>query len=297
VRLPGARWPRRADPHAVDAGEASAAVAAAIADSEEGGSPSDPRAAAFFDVDNTMLRGASLYYLARGFVQRGFLDGREIARFARDQLKFRLVGAEDVGLITSAKDAALALAAGQPVAALARVGEEIFDEVMMDRIYPGTRALAQRHLDAGQRVWLVTATPVEIATLIAKRLGLTGALGTVSEIVDGCYTGRLVGETLHGPAKAEAVRALAKREGLDLRRCAAYSDSANDIPMLSIVGTPYAVNPDRGLRRHAREHGWQVRDFRSGRIAARRGVSTAGALGAGVAVTAIGLALRRRAIR
>jgi HAD superfamily hydrolase (TIGR01490 family) len=259
--------------------------------------PPDPLAAAFFDVDNTMLRGSSLYYLARGFVQRGFVDGREIARFARDQLKFRLVGAEDVGLITSAKDAALALAVGQPVAALARAGEEIFDEVMIGRIYPGTRALAQQHLRSGQRVWLVTATPIEIAALIAHRLGLTGALGTVSEIEDGRYTGRLVGETLHGPAKAEGVRALAEREGLDLGRCAAYSDSANDIPMLSLVGFPCAVNPDRRLRRHARENGWPVRDFRTGRTAVRRGASTVAALGGAVAVVAVGLALRRRPIR
>jgi HAD superfamily hydrolase (TIGR01490 family) len=284
---------RRADPRAIDAGEASAAVAAEMDMSV----PPDRLAAAFFDVDNTMLRGSSLYYLARGFVQRGFVDSREIARFARDQLKFRLVGAEDVGLITSAKDAALALAAGQPVAALARVGEEIFDEVMVGRIYPGTRALAQQHLDAGQRVWLVTATPVEIAALIAQRLGLTGALGTVSEIEDGRYTGHLVGETLHGPAKAEGVRALAEREGLDLARCAAYSDSANDIPMLSLVGFPCAVNPDRRLRRHAREHGWRIHDFRTGRTAVRRGVSTAAALGGTVAVVAVGLALRRRTIR
>jgi HAD superfamily hydrolase (TIGR01490 family) len=282
----------RGDPHAVEAGEA-AAQAAATSTSRA----TDPTAAAFFDVDNTMLRGSSLYYLALGFVQRGFVDGREIARFARDQLKFRLIGAEDVGLITSAKDAALALAAGQPVTALARVGEEIFDSVMNQRIYPGTRALAQRHLDAGQRVWLVTATPVEIADLIARRLGLTGALGTVSEIEDGRYTGRLVGETLHGPAKAEGVRALAEREGLDLRRCAAYSDSANDIPMLSLVGSPCAVNPDRRLRRHARARDWPVRDFRTGRTAVRRGFSTAAAGAAVVAVVAAGLALRRRSIR
>ena len=282
---------RRADPHAVDAGEAAAKAAAEAARRAHA---ADPTAAAFFDVDNTMLRGSSLYYLARGFVKRGFVDGREIARFARDQLKFRFIGAEDVGLITSAKDAALALAAGQPVAALARVGEEVFDSVMIQRIYPGTRALAQRHLDAGQRVWLVTATPVEIADLIARRLGLTGALGTVSEIEDGCYTGRLVGETLHGPAKAEGVRALAEREGLDLRRCAAYSDSANDIPMLSLVGSPHAINPDARLRRHARANGWPVRDFRSGRMAVRRGFST---VAAGGAIVAAGVALRRRSIR
>ncbi len=282
---------RRADPHAVDAGEAAAKAAAEAARRAHA---ADPTAAAFFDVDNTMLRGSSLYYLARGFVKRGFVDGREIARFARDQLKFRFIGAEDVGLITSAKDAALALAAGQPVAALARVGEEVFDSVMIQRIYPGTRALAQRHLDAGQRVWLVTATPVEIADLIARRLGLTGALGTVSEIEDGCYTGRLVGETLHGPAKAEGVRALAEREGLDLRRCAAYSDSANDIPMLSLVGSPHAINPDARLRRYARANGWPVRDFRTGRTAVRRGFST---VAAGGAIVAAGVALRRRSIR
>ena len=87
---------------------------------------------------------------------------------------------------------------------------------MAHRIWPGTRALAQLHLDQGQRVWLVTAAPIEIARIIARRLGLTGAMGTVAEHVDGVYTGRLVGDMLHGPAKAEAVKALAAREGLDL---------------------------------------------------------------------------------
>ena len=132
---------------------------------------------------------------------------------------------------------------------------------MADRIWAGTRALAQMHLDAGQRVWLVTATPVELALIIARRLGLTGALGTIAESVDGCYTGRLVGEILHGPAKAHAVRALAATEGLDLRRCTAYSDSVNDVPMLSAVGNAVAVNPDAELRDIARARSWRVCDF------------------------------------
>ena len=89
------------------------------------------------------------------------------------------------------------------------------------------------HLDAGQQVWLVTATPYELAATIAKRLGLTGALGTVAESIDGVFTGRLVGDILHGTGKAHAVRSLAIREGLNLRRCTAYSDSFNDVPMLS----------------------------------------------------------------
>jgi phosphoserine phosphatase len=126
-------------------------------------------------------------------------------------------------------------------------------------------------------VWLVTATPVEVARVIAQRLGLSGALGTVAETVDGVYTGRLVGEPLHGPVKAAAVAALAHDKGLDLSRCAAYSDSANDIPMLSLVGHPCAVNPDAALLQHARAQGWQVVDYRRGRRAARLGLRAAAA--------------------
>lgn len=116
---------------------------------------------------------------------------------------------------------------------------------------------------------------METATIIARRLGLTGALGTVAESVDGVYTGRLVGEPLHGPAKAEAVRALATAEGLDLERCAAYSDSHNDIPMLSLVGHPYAINPDTKLRKYARARDWRLRDYRTGRKAAKVGIPAA----------------------
>jgi phosphoserine phosphatase len=133
---------------------------------------------------------------------------------------------------------------------------------MVDKLIPGTLALAQGHLDAGQQVWLVTATPEELATVIAKRLGLTGALGTVAQSRGGIYTGRLDGPPLHGLAKAEAVRALAVAEDLDLAECSAYSDSVNDVPMLSIVGNPTAVNPDPELRAHAIANDWRIRDFR-----------------------------------
>ena len=118
----------------------------------------------------------------------------------------------------------------------------------------------------------MTAAPIEIAGIIARRLGLTGALATVAEHVDGVYTGRLVGGMLHGPAKAEAVAALAEREGLDLARCSAYSDSANDLPMLTLVGHACAINPDARLRAHARRQGWRIYDYRTGRKAARAGL-------------------------
>lgn len=278
------------------AGDASAEAAyrAVHAEPDEHAPGTDLTAAAFFDVDNTMMQGASIYHFARGLAARKFFTTGDIARFAWRQIKFRVLGSENMGDASDAKAAALSFVAGRRVDEVVALGEEIYDELMADKIYPGTRELAYRHLRSGQRVWLVTATPVELAQLIARRLGLTGALGTVAETRDGVYTGRLVGELLHGPAKAAAVRGLAAREGLNLRRCTAYSDSVNDAPMLSVVGTAVAVNPDSALRELARKRGWQVRDYRTGRKAAKIGVPTvlgAGALGGAVAA---GLALRRR---
>ncbi|MEU3905030.1 HAD-IB family hydrolase [Streptomyces goshikiensis] len=235
----------------------------------------DDLAAAFFDLDNTVMQGAAIFHFGRGLYKREFFQRRELARFAWQQAWFRLAGVEDPEHMQDARDSALSIVKGHRVCELMAIGEEIYDEYMAERIWPGTRALAQAHLDAGQKVWLVTAAPVETATIIARRLGLTGALGTVAESVDGVYTGRLVGEPLHGPAKAEAVRALAAAEGLDLERCAAYSDSHNDIPMLSLVGHPYAINPDTKLRKHARANDWRLRDYRTGRKAVKVGVPAA----------------------
>lgn len=283
------------------AGEASAAAAAAgirptaeVRDSAGELVPLDLTAAAFFDVDNTMMMGASIFHFARGLAARKFFDTSDLAGFAWQQLKFRVGGRENQAGIQDHRDNALSFAAGRSVSEIVELGEEIYDDVMADRIWAGTRALANMHLDAGQRVWLVTATPVELAQIIARRLELTGALGTVAESVDGIYTGRLVGEILHGPAKAHAVRALAVQQGLNLRRCSAYSDSVNDVPMLSVVGTAVAVNPDSELRDVARSRGWEIRDFRTGRKAARIGVPSVLGAGAVAGAVAAGLAYRKR---
>ena len=273
------------------AGEA----AAAAAEVESSLSVSaDSTAAAFFDVDNTVMQGASIYHLAKGLHRRKFFTTRDILGAAWKQAYFRIVGVEDPEHVAEARAAALAFIAGHTVEELESLGEEIFDEAMAHRIWPGTRALAQLHLDQGQRVWLITAAPIEIAAIIARRLGLTGALGTVAEHVDGVYTGRLVGEMLHGPAKGEAISALAEREGLDLTRCSAYSDSYNDLPLLSLVGDPCAINPDTRLRAHARAAGWRIRDYRTGRRAARVGMFSAAVAGAAAGSLAAGTAIRRR---
>ncbi|ABL80032.1 MULTISPECIES: HAD-IB family hydrolase [unclassified Nocardioides] len=283
--------PRNLQLRSVLAGEAAAAAAEVESALTP---PLDPVAAAFFDVDNTVMQGASIFHLARGLHRRKFFTTREILGAAWKQAYFRVVGVEDPAHVADARASALGFIAGHTVTELQDLGEEIFEEAMADRIWPGTRALAQLHLDEGQRVWLVTAAPIEIAQIIARRLGLTGALGTVAEHIDGVYTGRLVGDLLHGPAKGEAVRALAAREGLDLHRCSAYSDSFNDLPMLTMVGDPCAINPDARLRAHAREQGWRIHDYRTGRKALRAGLVAGGIAGAASGTVAAGLALRGR---
>ena len=182
---------------------------------------------------------------------------------------------------------------GKRVDELKALCQEIVERQMLDKAYQDTIELASMHIAAGQQVWLVSATPVQIGQALAKRLGFTRALGTVAEEQDGVFTGRLVGDILHGPGKKHAVAALAAIQRLDLDKCTAYSDSINDLPMLGMVGVPVAVNPDRALRRHARAAGWAVREYRPLRKLARSRVAL-GVAGAVAVAGVAGVAAARR---
>ena len=142
------------------------------------------------------------------------------------------------------------------------MGIEVYDEYVSPALWQGTIEIANNHLDQNEEVWLVTATPKDLADLIAKRLGFTGALGTVAEVRDGVYTGKLIGQLLHGPNKAIAVKLLAEERGIDLNNSYAYSDSHHDIPLLQAVGNPRAINPDTLLQLHALREHWPIYDFR-----------------------------------
>jgi HAD superfamily hydrolase (TIGR01490 family) len=243
------------------------------------------------------MRGASIYHFARGLAARNMFTALDLLKMTWVQVAYRLRGTENSGHIDAVRQSALAFVADHKVADIVALGEQIYDETMARRIWQGTRDLALRHLAAGERVWLVTATPVELANILSSRLGLTGALGTVAETRDGIYTGALVGGLLHGEAKAAAVRALADREGLDLSRCAAYSDSANDLPMLQLVGYPHVVNPDGSLLAEARQRGWPVHEFRSGRRATLIALPVAAGIGAVAGGISAAVALKRRRSR
>lgn len=231
--------------------------------------PQDTEAAAFFDVDNTLIQGSSLIVLAEGLFRKRFITARELWPGLKKQLRYRLSGSESAEDIAEGREEALAVVKGKSVEELKAACQEIVDGRMLGKSYEDTIELASMHLAAGQQVWLVSATPVQIGQALAERLGFTGALGTVAEEKNGVFTGRLVGDILHGPGKKHAVAALAALQQLDLSKCTAYSDSINDLPMLEMVGIPVAINPDRQLRRHAEERGWAVRDYRSMRRVVR----------------------------
>ncbi|PJI95025.1 HAD family hydrolase [Luteimicrobium subarcticum] len=254
--------------------------------------------AAFFDVDNTIIRGASSFHLARALHAEGYVRSRDIARFGVDQARY-LVWGENCDRLGDIRSRALGLVAGWSVDDVATLGERVYDDVLSARVFPGTRRLLDAHRDAGHQVWLVTAAPVEIADLVARRLGATGALATVAERADGVYTGRLHGEVMHGAQKARAARELAEREGIDLEASYAYGDSLNDVALLASVGHPCAVNPEPRLRRLARSSGWAVEEFRStSRRATHTGVRTASwAGGAWVATVAVRRVTRALAAR
>ncbi|STC69544.1 HAD-IB family hydrolase [Corynebacterium pilosum] len=231
--------------------------------------PQDTEAAAFFDIDNTLIQGSSLVEFALGLARKRFFRMREIVPIVLKQLRFRLSGSEHAGDMRRGREQALEFVRGKKVADLRELCEEIVDRSMVHKSYAGTLDLAAMHLAAGQQVWLVSATPVQIGQILAERFGFTGALGTVAEEENGKFTGRLVGDILHGPGKRHAVAALAAIQQLDLSKCTAYSDSINDIPMLSMVGTAVAINPDKKLKAESRKRGWIVRDYRSVRRAIR----------------------------
>lgn len=223
------------------------------------------KAAAFFDVDNTLIKGSAIFFLSRGMYQRGFFSKREVATFMLANLRYRLTGKENPEEINRFKESAQIFIKGHSVEEIMKVANDVYDNSVAQRLWTGTIDIAKKHLAEGYEVWLVTAAPHQMAELIAQRLGLTGALGTIADTENGFYTGKMIGEMLHGNHKAEAVKKLAEERGLDLSKSFAYSDSHHDIPLLSIVGKPQVINPDSILQVKALRNGWPVHDFRRAR--------------------------------
>jgi HAD superfamily hydrolase (TIGR01490 family) len=254
-------------------------------------------AAAFFDLDKTLIQGSSAFQFGRAAYRAGLMGRRQLLADALANVRFRLNGATDENSV-ALRDRISASLEGTRVVDLERLGADVLAGIL-PRLYPQMLSIAHEHQDAGRRAYIVTAASQELADILAQVMVLDGAIGSnLSEVVDGVYTGKPTGLFVYRAQKAQAMRELADREGIDLSASYAYSDSESDLPMLRAVGHPVAVNPDAALARVARDEGWPVLHFdrlrRRLRTAAAVGI-TAGAGGAGT--LAVLTRLRDRRLR
>ena len=255
----------------------------------EAGESRPKNAAAFFDLDRTLMEGSSAFQFGRAAYKAGLVSRRQLVSDAWANVQFRLRGSTDEDT-RALRDRISASLAGTRVRDLDRLGPDVLARIL-PRIYPQMLALAYEHQDAGRGVYIATAASSELAEILAQVLSLDGGIGSqFSKVEDGVFTGEPTGLFIYGAGKALAIEQLAEREGIDLATSYAYSDSQSDLPMLRLVGHPAVVNPDAELLKLAREEGWEVLRFeRLGRrlkaAAALAGAAAAG--GAGSAALAI----------
>jgi HAD superfamily hydrolase (TIGR01490 family) len=256
-------------------------------DGQGGGSPNgQPRVAAFFDLDKTLMAGSSGIFFARAAYETGMITRARLARDAFENLRFRLRGSTD-DRADDVRKRVGKMIAGVRVRDLERLSPRVLAGVL-PRLYPEMLARAYAHQDAGELVYILTAASQEMADLLAHVLAFDGGLGSRSEIVDGRYTGRPAGPFNYREGKVLSMREVAEREGIDLSASYAYSDSESDLPMLRAVRHAVVVNPDAHLRRIAAEEGWEV--LHLDRLGRR--LKMLAALGAGTALASLGRVVR-----
>jgi HAD superfamily hydrolase (TIGR01490 family) len=245
-------------------------------------------AAAFFDLDRTLMAGSSGIFFARAAFETGMISRRRMVRDIYENLRFRLRGSTD-DRADAVRIRVGELIAGVPVRELQRLSPRVLAGVL-PRLYPQMLERAYAHQDNGQLVYIVTAASQEMADLLAHVLAFDGGLGSRSEIRDGVYTGRAAGPFNYREGKARTLNELAEREGIDLDVSYAYSDSESDLPMLRTVGHPVVVNPDAELAQVALEEGWEV--VRLDRLGRR--LKLIGAVGAGTVLASLSRVVRAR---
>ena len=248
-------------------------------------------AAAFFDLDRTLMSGSSAYHFGRAMYKAGNMSRRQIARDAVDQIRFRLQGATDAA-VNVLLIRVLQGIKGHRVVDLTRMGPDVLAGIL-PRIYPQMLDVVRSHQDAGRACYIATAASQPAAEMLANALVMEGAIGTRWKIADGVYTGELEGPFAYGEGKAQALRQFAAANGIDLEQSWAYTDAASDMPMLEAVGHPVAVNPDAGLAEIARQEGWEVLRFE--KLGERLRVVSAVLAAAAVGGSGSWVAARRRA--
>ena len=257
--------------------------------------PRTAEAAAFFDLDKTILAKSSSLLFARPFFRSGLIGRADVLRSAYAQFVFLGSGA-DHDQMEQLRNYLSALCKGWPVEQVTAIVNETLDQIVEPTIYEEALVLIDEHHAAGRDVIIVSSSGTEVVEPIGVRLGVDLAIGTQLEVVDGKYTGEILFYA-YGPAKAVAIKALAREHGYDLAKCYAYSDSQTDAPMLEAVGHPVAVNPDAELRRTATAKGWPIVDFARPTTMRPRGEQVGAAAAATAAIGAVALGIAWYAAR
>jgi HAD superfamily hydrolase (TIGR01490 family) len=224
------------------------------------------RTVAFFDLDNTLVRGSSLFHFGRFIVSRGFIPRRELVRFAKAEAQLAIRRTEPAGGPQAIAERVLGLARGRKRDDLVELSREFCAAQLDSKLVPYVAAELRALVRSGMPTYIVTASPIELASAVADHLGMTGALGTVAEVVDGTYSGRLDGPICHGEATFSTVTAFVEANDIALASSWAYSDSINDIPLLASAGTSVVVNPNRRFAYVAAKNGWRILDSNSNMI-------------------------------
>jgi HAD superfamily hydrolase (TIGR01490 family) len=240
------------------------------------------RAAAFFDLDRTLIAGSSGMHFARAAYRTGLVSRALLLRWGVEHIRFRLRGATDertAEVLAQVKE----LLSGVPEREIERLAPDLLAGVL-PRLYPPMLEEVRVHQDAGRATFIVSAAGNGLVETLARVLGMDGGIGTRYEVDgDGRLTGRIEEPFVYGEGKLLALRRFADQHDVDLSGSWAYSDSSSDLPMLRAVGRPVAVNPDAALARIAADEGWQVMRFeRLGRWLAIAGATVAAAAAGGM---------------
>jgi HAD superfamily hydrolase (TIGR01490 family) len=217
-------------------------------------------AAAFFDLDKTIIARSSTLAFASQLNRAGFLSRRKLLKAGIAQSYYRMFGADHEQLERIREELG-EMTRGWDSNEIKTLIEETVEEVVSPLVYAEALFLIDDHQRHGRPVVIISSSPVEVVEPLGLYLGADEVIGTVSETdAAGRYTGKLKFYA-YGEGKAEAIRDMAERHALDLAECYAYTDSATDLPMLEAVGRPVAVNPDKELKAIAAERDWPVLEF------------------------------------
>ncbi len=230
--------------------------------------------AAFFDLDKTVIARASMAAFGQPFYRGGLISKSTIIKSLYSQIVYKHLGASEQKL-EKIRKSVLELTKGWEQARVRKIVEEALATTVDPILYKEAIDEIEEHQANGRKVWLVSASPEEIVKPLGRYIGVDGVIASRAQVDEnGTYTGDME-RYCFGEYKAQAVKEIAAKEGLDLDSCYSYSDSVTDVPMLSLVGHPVAVNPDRALLKVAKENSWDIRYFTETiRLTERRGFLT-----------------------